>query len=135
MCQALFIVLLLGWLFVPVYLTAGVSSSGCQRQHVSTSVSSTDASSYRDMHCVKCAVSGDHDAPVPEEEVRGDQDQPLPLRHLSVPLHFHQDLSESSCLGNTQSEKPSLCVSHPACLSLSPCRWTCFQELCSSSRH
>lgn len=29
MCQALFIVLLLGWLFVPVYLTAGVSSSGC----------------------------------------------------------------------------------------------------------
>lgn len=29
MCQALFIVLLLGWLFVPVYLTAGVSRSGC----------------------------------------------------------------------------------------------------------
>ena len=28
-CQALFIVLLLGWLFVPVYLTAGVSRSGC----------------------------------------------------------------------------------------------------------
>ena len=29
MYQALFIVLLLGWLFVPVYLTAGVSRSGC----------------------------------------------------------------------------------------------------------
>lgn len=29
MCQALFIVLLLGWLFVPVYLTAGVSISVC----------------------------------------------------------------------------------------------------------
>lgn len=27
--QALFIVLLLGWLFVPVYLTAGVSPSNC----------------------------------------------------------------------------------------------------------
>lgn len=33
MCQALFIVLLLGWLFVPVYLTAGVSSSGLSFQH------------------------------------------------------------------------------------------------------
>ncbi len=41
---------------------------------------------------------GDHHAPVPEEEVRRDQDQPLPLCYLSVPLHFHQDLSESSCL-------------------------------------
>lgn len=43
-------------------------------------------------------VLGDHDAPVPEEEVRWDQDKHLPLCHLVVPLHFHQDLSESSRL-------------------------------------
>lgn len=75
------------------------------------------------MHAVmKCAVLGDHDAPVPEEEVWGDQDQPLPLRYLSVPLHFHQDLGESSYLGRSSqniniqsvllsSVPPSLCVS------------------------
>ena len=49
---------------------------------------------------------GDHDATVPEEEIRRDQDQPLPLCHLSVPLHFHQDLSEFSCLRARRSEKP-----------------------------
>lgn len=51
--------------------------------------------SYTDTHHVKL---GDHNAPVPEEEVRRVQDQPLPLRYLPVPLHFHQDLSESSCV-------------------------------------
>ncbi len=50
MCQALFIVLLLGWLFVPVYLTAGVSTElqavSLQHQHVSTSVSFTDVMTF-----------------------------------------------------------------------------------------
>ncbi len=41
-------------------------------------------------------MSGYHNAPVLEEEVWRDQDQSLPLHYLSVPLHFHQDLSESS---------------------------------------
>lgn len=41
---------------------------------------------------------GDHDAPVLEEEVWRDQDQSLPHCYLSVPLHFHQNLSESACL-------------------------------------
>lgn len=40
---------------------------------------------------------GDHDAAVPAEALRRDQDQHLPLRHLSLPLHFHQDLGGSSC--------------------------------------
>lgn len=93
-CQALFIVLLLGWLFVPVYLTAGVSSPG--RVMMMTSVLCVGSfTNVRDF-CMECAVAGDHDAPVPEEEVRRDQDKPLPLGHLAVPLHFHQDLRESS---------------------------------------
>lgn len=39
--------------------------------------------------------SGDHHAPVPEEEIWRDKDQHLPLCYLSLPLHFHQDLSMS----------------------------------------
>lgn len=63
---------------------------------------------------------GDHDAPVPEEEVWRDQDQHLPLRHLSVPLHFHKDLSESSsCRKNVRSVL--LCsFLHSFSLSVSP---------------
>lgn len=52
MCQALFVVLLLGWLFVPVYLTAGVSS-----------IIVCDEASFIPLqfpvfstHCVKCAA-------------------------------------------------------------------------------
>lgn len=39
--------------------------------------------------------SGDHHAPVPEEALRRNPDQHLPLRHLPLSLHFHQDFSES----------------------------------------
>lgn len=63
---------------------------------------------------------GDHDAAVPEEEVRRDQDQPLPLRYLSVPLHFHQDLSESSRLRKQNIQYVSFFVpSLPPPLSVS----------------
>lgn len=67
-------------------------------------------------YCMKYAVLGDHNAPVPEEEVRRDQDQPLPLCYISVPLHFHQDLSESSptVRKNTQS---CFFIHPPVCLS------------------
>ena len=60
---------------------------------------------------------GDHDAPVLEEEVRRDQDQPLPLRYLSVPLHFHQDLSKSSSL-RTQNVQRVFLHCLPLCVSL-----------------
>lgn len=37
---------------------------------------------------VCCAVAGDHDASVPEEEVWWDQNQPLPVSYLTVTVHF-----------------------------------------------
>lgn len=84
MCQALFVVLLLGWLFVPVYLTAGVSPA-------------LQCVCHQALHpCV--LPSGDHHAPVPEEALWRNQDQHLPLRHLPLPLHFHKDFSEFSRL-------------------------------------
>ena len=68
---------------------------------------------------------GDHHAPVPEEEVWRVQDQPLPLRYLPVPLHFHQDLSESSCrtahIQREHAERASFFIpSLRPCLRLPP---------------
>lgn len=96
--QALFVVLLLGWLFVPVYLTAGVSPS-CQCWS-SGSTSTRDGSSV--------LPPGDHHAPVPEKALRRNQDQHLPLRHLPLPLHFHQDFSELSRLTAGSPDVPPL---------------------------
>lgn len=115
-CQALFVVLLLGWLFVPVYLTAGVSPS--------LQCSSSGSTSMCDGFNV--LPSGDHHAPVPEEALWRNQDQHLPLRHLPLPLRFHKDFSEFSHLkaGSSDVLLSRVCF----------CRWTCFLELCLSSR-
>lgn len=110
--QALFVVLLLGWLFVPVYLTAGVSL------HIRACLWALHS-------CV--LPSGDHHAPVPEEALWRNQDQHLPLRHLPLPLRFHKDFSEFSHLkAGSLDVLPS---------RVRFCRWTCFLELCLSSRH
>lgn len=113
--QALIVVVILGWLFVPIYIKAGVNRT--HRPHVGNTlnvthlkfkVSPPDQSVAsrpqlrvkerhkwtRIIHYLWVCLGGHH-ARVPEEEVWRTTYPYLPLRAVPLSLCFHQDLSKS----------------------------------------
>lgn len=110
--QALIVVIILGWLFVPIYIKAGVSpclwlyarsSFGISRLCPYSAPSALPRTHFpkrarAPFHALKncsAAPAGGHHARVPEEKVRRAAHSDLPLCAVAAALHLHEDLRES----------------------------------------
>lgn len=98
--QALVVVIILGWLFVPIYIKAGVwlHFSFLSNKHCWTILSNTAmpiCQQYNDYDPLIILSAGCDHARVPEEEVWWPANPHLPLCAVAVPLCFHQNFGES----------------------------------------
>ncbi len=125
--QALVVVLFLGWLFVPIYIKAGVflhfflfnqhcrtNFSNIADLH-SMNVSTTSSLRYHFYDTLFSLSTGRDHARVPEKTLWWAADPYLPLRAFDYSIHFHQNLCESKiCLNPYRKEL----VSHGNCVVL-----------------